>query len=146
MGMVKPNRVRSVHSDENDSDLFDNQDLKRLQLFVYLVPVIGFLPALWTLYRRQSDRKQRAVSRLAVTLALLWMGGTVLLMAGAGRSEFLHLPLLLVSSFWTSGYFLVSLGLMVRLWQGKKLALPNLRNVEHSSVPQPPQRQKINGD
>jgi hypothetical protein len=109
-----------------EPDSLNNPDLNRLLLFVYLVPIIGFFPALWTLYRRQGDRKQKAVSRLAITLALLWLGGTVAFTIGAQQSEFLNVPFLLVDSLWTSGYFFVNLGLMVRLWQGKTLSFPGL--------------------
>jgi hypothetical protein len=113
-----------MNSKDWDALELENEDLRRLQLYVYLVPMIGFFPALWTLYRRSADRRQRIVSRLAVTLALLWMGGSVLLTVGVQTSESFNLPLLLVHGLWTSGYFLISLGLMVRLWRGKKPRLP----------------------
>jgi hypothetical protein len=115
-------------------DPLENQDLKRLQLFVYLVPVIGFLPALWTLYRRQGTREQQAVSRLSVTLALGWLLGYILLSAGAQTSEFWTLRLLFLNSLLTSGYFLVSIGLMVRLWQGKLPRLPGISRIAEGTV------------
>ncbi|HEY9872037.1 MAG TPA: hypothetical protein V6D12_01300 [Candidatus Obscuribacterales bacterium] len=107
-----------------NNDPFENQYIERLQLFFYLVPVLGFFPALWTLYRRQGNREQQAVSRLAVTLTLTWLSGYVLLGAGAQASEFLTMRLLFLDSLLTSGYFLVSLWLMVLLLQGKSLRLP----------------------
>jgi hypothetical protein len=115
-------------------DPLENQDLKRLQLFVYLVPVIGFLPALWTLYRRQGTREQQAVSRLSVTLALGWLLGYILLSAGAQTSEFWTLRLLFLNSLLTSGYFLVSIGLMVRLWQRKLPRLPGISRIAEGTV------------
>jgi hypothetical protein len=105
-------------------DPFDNEDLKHLQLFFYFLPVIGFFPALWMLYRRQGDRHHKTASRLAVTLALGWLLGYLLLGVGAETSEALSLPLLLMSSFLTSGYFLVNIWLMVRVWRRKSLKLP----------------------
>ena len=105
-------------------DPFENQDIKRLQLFIYLVPVVGFFPALWTLYRGQGSRQQKNLSRLVVTLAMGWLLGYVLLGAGANASESLSLPLLITSSLFTSGYFLVNLWLMVQLWRRKPLRLP----------------------
>lgn len=107
-----------------NNDPFENQYIDRLQLFFYLVPVLGFFPALWTLYRRQGNREQQAVSRLAVTLTLTWLSGYVLLGAGAQASEFLTMRLLFLDSLLTSGYFLVSLWLMVLLLQRKSLRLP----------------------
>jgi hypothetical protein len=115
-------------------DPLENQDLKRLQLFVYLVPVIGFLPALWTLYRRQGTREQQAVSRLSVTLAIGWLLGYILLSAGSQTSEFWTLRLLFLNSLLTSGYFLVSIGLMVRLWQRKLPRLPGISRIAEGTV------------
>lgn len=105
-------------------DPFENQDIKHLQLFIYLIPIVGFFPALWTLYRRSGTRQQRNLSRLVITLALGWLFGYLLLGVGAQTTESLSLPLLLTSSLLTSGYFLVNIWLMVRLWQRKPLRLP----------------------
>jgi hypothetical protein len=110
-------------------DRFGTQDLKRLQTFIYLVPVVGFFPALWTLYRRRGSKEQRAVSRLAVTLAMGWLFGYLLLQAGARSTDSLMLPLLLTSSLLTSGYFLVNVWLMVRLWQRKAVWLPGISQI-----------------
>jgi hypothetical protein len=107
-------------------DPFDNQDTQFLKLFIYLVPVVGFFPALWTLYRQRGNRQERAISRLVITLALGWLLGYVLLGAGTQMSESYTLPLLVTSSLFSSGYFLVNLWLMVRLWQGKSLNIPGI--------------------
>lgn len=115
-------------------DPLDNPDLQRLQLFVYLVPIIGFFPALWTLYRRQGTREQQAVSRLSVTLAFGWLLGYVSLALGTQTSEFWTLRLLFLNSLLTSGYFLVSIGLMVRLWQRKPPRLPGISRVAEGTV------------
>ncbi|MEB3232432.1 MAG: hypothetical protein VKJ64_15585 [Leptolyngbyaceae bacterium] len=107
-------------------DELDNDDVRRLTLFVYLIPVIGFLPALWTLYRRLGDRHQQSVSRLSVTLAMGWLLGYLLLNLGANTDPNLTLPLLLISSLLTSGYFLTNIWLMVQLLRRKRLWLPGL--------------------
>lgn len=109
-----------------NSDPLENQEIQHLQLYFYLIPVVGFFPALWTLYRRQGSREQQAVSRQAVTLALAWLAGYVLLGAGAQTSEFWTLRLLIVNSLLTSGYFVVSVWLMARLWQRKHPRLPGI--------------------
>lgn len=113
----------------NDLDPFENPDLKRLQLFLYLTPVIGFFPALWTLYRRQGTQYQQAVSRLAVTLAFSWLLGYLLLGTGANTSESLRLPFLLMNSLLTSGYFVISLWLMFRLWQRQPMRVPGISRI-----------------
>ncbi len=119
-----------------EPDPLENQDLQRLQLFVYLIPVFGFFPALWTLYRRQGTREQQAVSRLSVTLALSWLLGYLLLSAGseAQLSEFWTLRLLFINTLLTSGYFLVSIGVMVRIWQRKPPRLPGISRIAEGTV------------
>lgn len=114
------------------SDPFDNLELRHLQSFVYLIPFLGFLPSLWTLYRRRGSREQRAASRLAIVLGLIWGLGSILLATGA-QSETARLPLLITASLLTSSYFVTSLLLMMRLWQRKPLNLPGLGWVDERS-------------
>ncbi|AMW31045.1 MULTISPECIES: hypothetical protein [Arthrospira] len=95
-----------------------------IQQFVYLIPVLGFFPALWTLYRHQGTPQERATCRLVVTLAFSWLAGNLLLRGGASLAEIPELPVLLTSSVLTTTYFLVNFGLMVRLWKDKPLWLP----------------------
>jgi hypothetical protein len=110
------------------SDPLESEDLDRLQIFVYLIPV------LWTLYRQAgrrslagtSERSRQNASRLAVTLAMGWIVGYALLGAGAQTSDSLTLPLLIASSLLTSGYFLANIWLMMRLWQGQSIRLPGI--------------------
>ncbi|WP_442949120.1 hypothetical protein [Nostoc sp.] len=94
------------------------------QLLLYLIPIIGFFPSLWTLYRGQGSREQLAISRLSITLALTWLLGYLLLSTGAATSDFFPLRLFILNSFLTSGYFLVSIWLILRLAQGKSGRLP----------------------
>ncbi len=166
---------------EQSTEPLENSDLKHLYLFFYLIPILGFFPSLWTLYRgtrglglgtgemgemgelgeqkEAGDKKDKtihnsqlllpqppqppqlpqlssshqptgstspslAVSRLSVTLAFAWLLGYLLLNVGAETSEFLTLRLLVLNSFLTSGYFLVSIWLMVRLAMRKSVRLP----------------------
>ncbi len=105
----------------------DNHDLNHLQLFFYLIPVLGFFPSLWSLYQRdKSTTEQLKVSRLSVTLAGSWLIGYLLLGMGAETSEFLSLRFLVLNTFLTSGYFLASMMLMIRLYQRKPLRVPGL--------------------
>ncbi|TVP56678.1 MAG: hypothetical protein EA343_23730 [Nodularia sp. (in: Bacteria)] len=96
----------------------DTATAKR-QLFLYLIPVIGFFPSLWTLYRRRGSREQLVVSRLSITLALTWLLGYFLLATSTATSEFFTLRMLILNSFLTSGYFLVSVWLIIRVIQDK---------------------------
>ena len=125
----------------------------RLQLFFHLIPVVGFFPSLWTLYCHEraggsrgaeaqgsggagaqgsnncqlstnNQPEKLAVSRLSVTLALSWLLAYFLLGAGAEASDFLNFRLLMLNSLLTSGYFLVSVWLMLRFAAGKSVRLP----------------------
>jgi hypothetical protein len=104
-------------------------DRRSLRQFVYLIPVIGFFPALWTLYRHDGDDRDRATCRLAVTLALAWLFGNLLLQSGATVTETSALPVLVTSSVLTTTYFIVNFGLMVRLWKNRPLWLPGVSQI-----------------
>ncbi len=105
------------------------KDVKDLMLLFYLMPVFGVGPAMWTLSRPDRSPKERALSRLAIKLMLAWFAGTVALDVGVENIDALRLPLLIVSSVLTSGYFVLNLGLMLRLWQGRAIDLPLIGRV-----------------
>ncbi len=56
-------------------------------------------------------------------LAFVWLAGTLLLQTSVQADEAMRLPLLIVSSVLSSGYFVTNLWLMVRVWQRKSLTL-----------------------
>jgi hypothetical protein len=110
-----------------DNDPFKERQLNKLQLSLYLLPVVGWIPALWTLYRKQGSREQQSVSRLSVTLTLTWLLAYSLLWFGATQSsEFLMLRLLYLNGLLATGYILTCLGLTIRIWQGKTVRLPRI--------------------
>lgn len=110
------NFPRSVGA-QNDSSV--------LQLVLYMIPVVGFFPSLWTLYSRQGTREQLMASKLSITLMLTWILGYLLLATGAEQaSNTLALRLLILNTFLTSGYFLVSAWLVVRTLRGKRQRVP----------------------
>ena len=104
----------------------ENPYFKRLQLYLYLLPVIGFIPSLWAVYRKEGDRQIQSTARTAVILAISWAIAISLLQSGANVSESLHLPLLLGSSAVTSSYFFLKVWLMVRLWRHQSIRLPGI--------------------
>lgn len=118
-----------------DKDPFQEKNLKQIQLFIYLVPVVGFFPSLWTLYRDKGSKEQKRVSRLSVTLALSWLLAYSLLWMGSAQgAELTTIRLLFINSMLTSGYFLVCLGLMVRLWKHKSPRLPVFSRIAEGLV------------
>jgi hypothetical protein len=109
-------------------------DSERRSLYLCLLPVFGFFPAWWTLYRYRgttntTSTAQRDASRLSVTLGLIWIAGHLLTEFGANHTESHGLSLLIFSSLWTSSYILIEMGLMVRVWQGRSLRIPGLDNL-----------------
>lgn len=100
--------------------------LETFKLVIYLVPIFGFFPSLWSLYMRQGSRREKTVSKTAVTLALAWVIFYVLTMAGSQVSEVTSTRLLVTSLLGTTGYFVTNLWLMVRLLRGGSARLPGI--------------------
>lgn len=116
-----------------DETAFASPELERLLLLLYLIPVFGLVPSIWALAHRRSNRQQRSTSRLSVTLAAAWVLGYVLLNLGAmgGGSELNSLgsSLMLFNTLLTSGYFVGSVALMLRVWQKQPLQVPGLSKI-----------------
>jgi len=110
-------------------DPFENPAEQHLKLFLYLVPVVGFFPALWSLYYRSGTKQEKDLSRVVVTLTLSWLMAYILLGVGADVSDSAAVPLLISSSVITSGYFLTNIWLMIRLWQRKSVRLPIISQI-----------------
>jgi len=117
-----------------NKDPLENPELDRVSLFVLLIPVIGFFPAMWKLYRHEGNPEHKAVSRLAIALAFSWLLGHIFLEVGAISAESRTLPMLLMSSLLTTSYFIVSLGLMFRLWKRQPLWLPGVSRVAEKII------------
>jgi hypothetical protein len=110
--------------------------LDRLETFLYLTPVIGVLPSMWAIYRRQRDRRQLAVCRLSIFLAFAWLSTYLSLNIGADLSgaSSLGLRLLFLNTLATSGYFTMSVWLMVLLWQKKSVRLPGFSALAERTI------------
>jgi hypothetical protein len=122
-----------AHQPIRDRDI---DALERLETFLYLTPVIGVLPSIWAIYRRQRDKRQLAVCRLSIFLAFAWLSTYMSLNIGAdlsGASTF-GFRLLFLNTLATSGYFTMSLWLMVLLWQKKSLRLPGFSALAERAI------------
>ncbi len=145
---------KSLQSDcsNRSTDSIDRRDLDtvdRLETFFCLIPVIGLIPSLWSIYRHQSHapeerlcyRKKLAVCRLSVLLALSWVTIYLSCNVGAdlsGTSTAIGLRLLFINSLTTSGYFVSSLWLMILLWQDKSVRLSGLSYLAEQTLPPNP--------
>ena len=108
------------------SDRTYHSEQTRLQLWIYLLPVVGVVPAIWTLYRSTVkdnitvpcdlvELRQRKVSRLSVNLALVWLSSYCLLSFGAASvSGIESFRLLYTNALITTGYFLTCTFLILR--------------------------------
>lgn len=103
--------------------------LETLKLVIYLVPIFGFFPALWSLYFKQGSRREETVSKTAVTLALVWVVVYGLTAAGSQGADVTSLRLLVTGLLATTGYFITNLWLMVRLLQGGSVRLPGISRI-----------------
>lgn len=97
---------------------------RHLKLWIYLLPVVGIFPAIWTLYGSpQSDRvdsaasrEQKKVSRLSLILVLAWLSSYFLLSLGAANvTQIMSFRLLYANAIITTAYFVTCTLLMSRL-------------------------------
>ena len=97
---------------------------RHLELWIYLLPIVGVIPSLWTLYRAQSKplgyeeiyREKQKASRLSISLALVWLTSYSLLSLNiANFSDVISFRLLYANAIVTTGYFLTCTFLMTRL-------------------------------
>lgn len=103
--------------------------LETLKLVIYLVPIFGFFPSLWSLYFKQGSKRESGVSKTAVTLALAWLSVYLLTISGSQGSDIASTRLLVTSLLATTGYFITNLWLMLRLLQGGSVRLPGISKI-----------------
>jgi uncharacterized membrane protein YhdT len=105
------------------------------KLWIYFLPVVGVIPAIWTLSQSKEEAiadyqnnpfkdpgellQQQKASRLSLNLTLLWLGSYVLFAYGAGEgTEIMAFRWLYANAITTTSYFVACTFLMTRL--GKK--------------------------
>ena len=102
---------------------------KHLKLWLYLLPIVGVIPAIWTLGKNKGDKQQQKASRVSIILLLVWLGSYCSLSLGAGQaSDLLAFRLLYTNALITTGYFLTCILLMLRLSKGKITTLSKVNN------------------
>lgn len=115
---------------DHSPDPYGERPLQRLMMFLYLVPGFGLFPAMWTLSRGEGSRRQRQVGRMAVLLGLVWFVTYGALGLGAGQmGEITRFRLLFLDGMVTTGYVMLCLGLMLRVWQNKSVQLPGINRL-----------------
>ncbi|MCL2937176.1 MAG: hypothetical protein O4749_08525 [Trichodesmium sp. St5_bin2_1] len=117
-----------------NTEQLENSYINRQELFLLVTPILGFFPAVWILFRQKASMEHRAVSRLIVTLTLIWLLGNIFLQLGAEIGESATITLLLINSLLTTSYFIISFGLMVRLWKRQPLWLPGISRIAEKVV------------
>ncbi len=102
------------------NDPFQEVKLEKLAQITRLIPVVGWVPALWTVYQHQGSRQVLSVSRFSLKLTVIWaIAYSLLWFSSLQTSETLTVRLLYLNGLLTSGYILVCLGSMFRIWQRK---------------------------
>ena len=104
------------------NDLYSVTEKKapQLQLWIYLLPVLGIIPSLWTLSRGKAHETAQKASRLSLILVLSWLLAYISLSFGANQtSDLVAFRLLYANALITTGYFLICLVLLFRLLKGK---------------------------
>ena len=115
----------------------ERAEQQRLRLFLYLIPLVGLVPAGVNLYLQRSNRpqpeglqrsqrKDLQVSRQSVSLAAVWGLALAMVNLGGQLGETPQLTVMLLNSVLTSGYFIASFWLMVQLGRGKRPEIPGL--------------------
>ncbi len=117
-----------------NTDQLKNPHINRQELFLLVTPILGFFPAIWILFRQKASLQHRTISRLIVTLTLIWLLGNILLQLGAEIGESGTITLLLINSLLTTSYFIVTFGLMVRIWKRQPLWLPGISQIAEKVV------------
>jgi hypothetical protein len=99
-------------------DPFGDRKLNRLQLMLYLIPFLGVIPAAWTMYQGVAAGEKRQISRLSINLTLGWLLFYTFLWTGTTfTDQTLSFRFLYLNGLLTSGYILLSLGMIFRVWQ-----------------------------
>ncbi|MEM1168775.1 MAG: hypothetical protein AAGJ08_06745 [Cyanobacteria bacterium P01_H01_bin.35] len=117
-----------------NTEQLENPQINRQELFLLVTPILGFFPAMWILFRQKGSLQHRAVSRLIVTLTLIWLLGNIFLQLGTEIGESGTITLLLINSLLTTSYFIISFGLMVRIWKRQPLWLPGISQIAEKVV------------
>jgi len=117
-----------------NTEQLENLHINRQELFLLVTPILGFFPAMWILFRQKANPQYRSVSRLIVTLTLIWLLGNILLQLGTEIGESGTITLLLINSLLTTSYFIISFGLMVRIWKRQPLWLPGISQIAEKVV------------
>jgi uncharacterized membrane protein YhdT len=111
-----------------------------LQLWIYFLPVVGVIPAIWTISQSQNEAipkgrqnliadaqnnpfndsskliQQLKASRLSLNLTLIWLASYLLFSYGAAEgTEIMAFRFLYVNAIVTTSYFVTCTFLMTRL-------------------------------
>jgi hypothetical protein len=95
-------------------------------MYACLVPVFGVVPSVMILSRDRSNQEARNVSKVSILLTLIWLFIYAMLGSGAQSVESIQISTELIEGTFTSGYFVVCIWLMFKLYKGENISLPLL--------------------
>ncbi len=117
----RSNGIKPKSSQEKDATA---PNPEKWQLYMYLLPVFGAIPAVLTLTKRNHSATVHHTCQTAVMLMILWavgygaMGGVPL------NGDLLNPQTALIQGSFSTVYFLTCLYLMVRVWRNQPIHLP----------------------
>lgn len=95
-------------------------NLDKFQLSLFMLPIAGIIPSLWSLYSQESTLQQKKVSRVSINLFVVWIFLYSILSLGSNLTqEISSLRLLYLNGLFTTAYFLSCLVFTILIWQGK---------------------------
>ncbi len=100
---------------------YQENNLSKLQLSLYLMPILGTILALVNLLsKKEMNYQNKKISRLSLQMGLswlilyssLWLGSSV-------TNDLFSFRLLYLNGMITTGYFLICLFFILRIWNNK---------------------------
>jgi len=116
---VKPNKSQSSHHPNTNPPAPE-----KWQLYMYLLPVFGAIPAMLALTKRNRSAAVHQTCQTAVVLMMTWavaygaMGGVPL------NGDVLNPQTALIQGSFSMAYFMMCLYLMLRVWRNQPVHLP----------------------
>jgi len=100
--------------------------MQKFRLYVCAIPVFGLIPSVIALASQTQNQRLKDTARASLGLLLVWLLSYASLGTGQEISQELY------RGTASSLYFLACLGIMLRLYQGKSLALSKKKSSKKS--------------
>ncbi|MGY6529407.1 MAG: hypothetical protein ACXITR_05710 [Cyanobacterium sp.] len=102
-------------------DNYRQENLNKFWLSLYLMPIVGIFFALISVFSKSENQFQtKKISRVSLRLGLSWLTIYSSLWLGSSFSnDLFSIRLMYLNGMFTTGYFLICLFFLIRLWGSK---------------------------